>query len=64
MKLTALKMSLAALARVDSGKWIPREGRGNVGVCTRKGTSSCKSGKGESKDDFELHIPFFWWGKA
>jgi hypothetical protein len=32
MKLTASKMSLAALASADSGKRIPREGRGNVGA--------------------------------
>ena len=96
MKLTASKMSRAALAAVDSGKRIPRERRGDVGslvgslvgalVSTLvggalvgfggvgvgrvgvgrvgvgrvgvagKSTGSCKSGKGESRDDFELHI--------
>ena len=56
MKLTASKMSLTALATVDSGKRIPREGRGDVGVGTGKSTGSCKSGKGKSRDDFELHI--------
>ena len=30
-----------------------------VGVGTGKGTGSCKSGKGESTDDFELHIVCF-----
>ena len=30
-----------------------------VGVGTRKGTGSCKSGKGESRDDFELHVVVF-----
>jgi hypothetical protein len=75
MKLTASKMSRAALATVNSV--FPREGRGDVGDLvgvgrlgaragrigvggTGKGTSSCKSGKGESKDDFELHIVFFF----
>ena len=56
MKLTAFKLSSAALASVDSGKRIPREGRGDGVVCTAKGTGNCKSGKGESRDDFELHI--------
>ena len=58
MKLTASKMSRAALATANSV--LPRDGRGDVGVGTGKGTGSCKSGKGESKDDFELHIAFFW----
>ena len=31
-------------------------GRVGVGVVTGKGTGSCKSGKGESTDDFELHV--------
>jgi hypothetical protein len=61
MKLTASKMSRAALATANSV--LPREGRGNVGVGTGnlKGTSCRKSGKGEStgKEDFELHIAFF-----
>jgi hypothetical protein len=92
MKLTASKMSRAALATVDSGKRIAREGRGDVGALVGvlvgalvgalvrvglgglvvdrvgvdgvgvdrgvagKSTGSCKSGKGESRDDFELHI--------
>ena len=56
MKLTASKMSRAALARANSG--FPWDGRGDVGVGTGKGTSSCKSGKDESRDDFELHIAF------
>ena len=91
MKLTASKMSCAALASDDSRKRISWEGRGDAGalvgctlvfgaarvgagrvgcamvgvdrvgfarggVGTGKGTGSCKSGKGESKDDFELHV--------
>ena len=123
MRLTAAKMSRAALASANSGKRIPGEGRGDVGVLvgctmvgvamvgvasvgiasvgvarvgvasvgvtsvgvgvgrvgvggigvdrvgvarvgvgvsTRKGTSSCESGKGESRDDFELHIVLFF----
>jgi hypothetical protein len=72
MKLTASKMSRAALATVDSGKRVPREGWGDVGALVGvlvnalvgfggvgvagKSTSSCKSDKGESRDDFELHI--------
>ena len=85
-------MSRGALATVNSGKRIPREGRSDVGAlvgvlvgtlvgCTMighgssrvgaragrvgvgvssgKGTCSCKSGKDESRDDFELHIAFF-----
>jgi hypothetical protein len=68
IKLTASKMSRAALATVDSGKRVPRERRGDVsalggctsvGVGTGKGTGSCKSGEDESRDDFELHIVFF-----
>ena len=86
MKLTASKMSRGALASINSGKRIPREGRSDVGAlvgtlvgCTMisssrvgaragrvgvgvssgKGTCSCKSGKDESRDDFELHIAFF-----
>ena len=105
IKLTASKMSRAALATVDSGKRVPREGRVDAGAlvgvlvgvlfggalvgATRvgfggvghavasaragfarpgvgvarvgvagKSTGSCKSGKGESRDDFELHIVF------
>ena len=104
MKLTASKMSRAALARANSifprdgrcdfsnlfgctrvgvgfgrvgfgrvGVSVGRVGFGRVGVSvgrvgfggvgvgvgTRKGTSSCESGKGESEDDFELHFEFF-----
>ena len=33
--------------------------RVGVIVGTGKSTGSCKSGKGESKDDFELHVAFF-----
>ena len=53
MKLTASKMSRAALASANSRKRIPRDGRGDGG------TGSCKSGKDESRDDFELHIVLF-----
>ena len=99
MKLTASKMTRAALASANSGKRISskrrfdgglvsctmvgvgrvgvgRVGFGRVGfgglgvnrvgadrvgvgVGTRKGTGSCKSGKGESRDDFELHVIAF-----
>ena len=58
MKLTASKMSRAALASADSGKRIPWEGRGNVSVGTGKGTGGCKSGKDKSRDDFKLHFCF------
>ena len=57
MKLTASKMSRAAITTPNSV--FPREWRGDVGVGTGKGTGSGKSGKGEGKDDFELHIAFF-----
>ena len=100
MKLTASKMSRAALATADSGKRSPREGRGDsalvgctfvgvgrvgvrrvgvgrvgvgrvgcamigagrvgVSVSTGKGTGSCKSGEGESRDDLELHVVVFF----
>ena len=56
MKLTASKMSRAALATANSV--LTRGWRGDVGVSTGKGTGSGKSGKGEGKDDFELHIAF------
>ena len=114
MKLTASKMSRAALATANSGKRSPREGRSDVGAlvsctmvvvarvgvdrvgcamvsvagvgCARvgvdrvgfarvgvarvgagrvvgtgkgTGTGSYKSGKGESRDDFELHVVVF-----
>ena len=54
-KHTALKLSTAALATSNSGS--SREGRGDVGFDTGKGTGSRKSGKDESagRDDFELH---------
>ena len=53
MKLTASKMSRTALAGSNSG--FPSDGRGDLG-------GSCKSGKGKStgKDDFELHVAFFF----
>ena len=56
MEPTALKLSRVTLASVDSGRRSPRDGRGDGGVGTGESTSSCKSGKGESRDDFELHI--------
>ena len=49
-------MSRAALADANIGS--PREGRDDVVGGTGKGAGSCKSGKDESRDDFELH--FFW----
>jgi ADP-ribosylglycohydrolase len=87
-------MSRAALATVDGGKRVPREGRADAGALVGvlvgvvvgalvgalvgarvgfgevgavregfarvdvagKSTGSCKSDKGESRDDFELHI--------
>ena len=64
MKLTASKMSRAALASANC--LFAREGRGDVGRLAGAGwvgvgTGSCESGKGdESKDDFELHIVFFF----
>ena len=60
MKLTASKLSRGALASADSGKRTPRDGRSDVSVGTEKGTGSCKSGKEESRDDFELHIVCFF----
>ena len=33
-----------------------------VGVGTAKGACSCKTGKGESEDDFELHFGFLCCG--
>ena len=60
-------MSWAALATANSV--FPREGREDgafvdctsVGVSagTGKGIGNCKSGKGERKDDSELHVAFF-----
>ena len=58
MKLTASKMSIAALATSNRGS--TREGRGDVGTGTRNlnGTDSCKGGKDESSGNFELHTAF------
>ena len=58
IKLTASKVSIAALATANRGSI--REGRGDVGIGTRNlnGTGSCESGKDKSSDDFELHIAF------
>ena len=58
VKLTALKLTGVAIAFTDSRKRVPRERgedrwpRGRVG-------SSHKSGKSESRNDFELHIGRF-----
>ena len=47
-----------ALVGLGVGRLAGRAGRVGVVVGTRSG-GSCKSGKGESEDDFELHIAFF-----
>ena len=60
MKLTALKISRAALARANSGPPGHREESSDFGVDTGNGIGSCKSGKDESRDGFELHFAFFW----
>ena len=44
---------------VGVGRLGAKVGRVGVSVGTGKGTGSCKSGKGESKNDFELHVAFF-----
>ena len=48
-----------SMVGVGVGRLGARVGRVGVSVGTGKGTGSCKSGKGESKDDFELHNAFF-----
>ena len=57
VKLTALKFTGAAIAFTDSRKRVPRERRKDGRP--RGPGSSHKSGKSESRDDFELHIGFF-----
>ena len=56
VKLTALKIIGAAIAFFDSRKRVPREGREDSGPSGPTASSSHKSGKRESRDDFELHI--------
>ena len=57
LKLTALKLTRAAVAFTDGRKRVPRkrreEGR------SRRRLSSHKSGKSESRDDFEMHVACF-----
>ena len=56
VKLTALKLIGAAITFFDSRKRVPREGREDSGPSRPTASSSHKSGKGKSRDDFELHI--------
>jgi hypothetical protein len=51
---------MVGAGRVDFGVGVARVGVGRVGVGVSmgEGTGSCKSGKDESRDDFELHIVF------
>ena len=56
VKLTALKLTGAAIAFTDSGKWVPGERREDSRPRGNAILSSHKSGKSESRDDFELHI--------
>ena len=57
--LTALKLTGAAIAFFDSRKRVPREGREDSGPSGSTASSSHKSGKRESRDNFELHVALF-----
>ena len=60
---TLVGCALVVIDRVGfGGVGVGRVGAGRIGVGigTGKGTGSCKSGKGESRDDFELHIICFF----
>ena len=60
---TLVGCALVVIDRVGfGGVGVGRVGAGRIGVGigTGKGTGSCKSGKGESTDDFELHIVYLF----
>ena len=62
--VASVAVASVGVASGFGGVVVGRAGSGMVGVVVGKGTCSCKSDKGESRDDFELHIVFFFCCKA